>query len=104
MQENMREELISAYLDGDLSDDEAARVSQLLATDEDCQHTLAAFEELRAVIQTYPREELDRDLSIAVMSKLGIAHPPTPVVASKRRLIPAIVVALTAAAVLMLIV
>ena len=102
MQDNMREQLISAYLDGELSDDEAAHVTQLLVTDEECRRTLDAFQTLRASVQTYPNVELGRDLSGDVMAQLGIAHPL--MVASRKRLIPAVIVALTAAAILLLII
>jgi hypothetical protein len=73
MQNQFHEELISAYLDGVLSDDERARVEQLLASDTECQRTLREFELVRQSLQRLPHESLNIDLRNRVMAELGLA-------------------------------
>jgi len=71
-------ELFSAYLDGELTADEHARVEQLLAASPVARQLL---EELRAVgssLQLLPQQKLDEDLSARVLE-----------IAERRMLLPA---------------
>lgn len=78
MQDQQHEELISAYLDGELSPDEQARVLQLLESSEPCRQTLAAFQALRDRLRAYPREVLGTDLRNDVLAALPSVERPIP--------------------------
>jgi len=98
-----QEELISGYLDGELSKDEAAHVAHLLATDQECRDTLASLEALREAVQAYPHEELGKDLSSSVMARLGIAAV-TPKPATQGRRFRDVFAAVAAAAAILFII
>jgi hypothetical protein len=102
MNNQWHDELISAYLDDELTRDEAARVEYLLENDEQCRETYDAFLSVRSAIQNFPQESLTVDLSSSVMSQLG--HSPNTNRRRGRNLQIAIWGAFVAAAVVFLIV
>lgn len=63
------DELISAYLDGELSGDELARAERLLADDVDSRRLLEELRSLRAGMESLPRHQLDADFARRVMSQ-----------------------------------
>ena len=67
------EELLSAYLDGELSPVELAELERHLQTDPALQEQLRELEELSAAIQAFPRLSAPESLSAAVLARLD--HP-----------------------------
>jgi hypothetical protein len=67
------EELLSAYLDGELSPVEQAELKRHLQTDPALQEQLRELEELSAAIQAFPRLSAPESLSAAVLARLD--HP-----------------------------
>ena len=66
-QENeFSDELISAYLDGELHGDELDRVSEWLQSSTEAQQTLAELEALRSSLQSLPRNQMDGDFGARV--------------------------------------
>ena len=66
-QENeFSDELISAYLDGELHGDELDRVSEWLQSSTEAQQTLAELEALRSSLQSLPRNQMDGDFGSRV--------------------------------------
>jgi negative regulator of sigma E activity len=63
MSELDREELISAYLDGELAGQDLARAERLLAEDPDARQLLAELESLRHSLRSLPWERLPDDFS-----------------------------------------
>ena len=59
MDENKRDELLSAYLDGELEAAEAARIEQLLGEDEQARATLEEMQAVRRALRALPRHALD---------------------------------------------
>jgi hypothetical protein len=70
-------ELISAYLDGELTADEQVRVEQMLAASPAARQTLEEFRALGSTLQGLPPQKLDEDLSARVLE-----------VAERRMLLP----------------
>jgi anti-sigma factor RsiW len=64
-----REELISAYLDGELAEGERAEVEKLLAENSQLRQLHDELRALRAGMQSLERHQLDRDLSPAVLRR-----------------------------------
>ncbi len=103
-------ELISAYLDGELSGDERSRVTQLLASSDEYRQTLEAMQSLAQGMQTLPAYRLDDQFAKRVLAAAGNASASTPgsdasapqVAAASRRWHVGATAALTAAAVLLL--
>ncbi len=60
-------ELLSAYLDGELSADDRVRVDQWLATDADARRAVEEFRALSATLKNLPAVPLDEDLSQRVL-------------------------------------
>ncbi|MFW6171256.1 MAG: anti-sigma factor family protein [Planctomycetota bacterium] len=60
-------ELISAYLDGELTQDERARAERLLQTSPAHQESLQAMQFVRGAMQTLPRYRLDEGVSDRVL-------------------------------------
>jgi hypothetical protein len=77
-------ELLSAYLDGELTADEKARVEQLLATDPRARQLLDELRALSGMFQALPRHALGQDISQQVLHQaqrrmlLGPADMPQP--------------------------
>lgn len=95
MTELSREELIGAYLDGELSPEERARAEQLLAESEESRQMLEELRALRARVQALPRHSLPADFSQRVLQRaeremiLGSTVPAGPREAVARREPPA---------------
>jgi len=64
-----REELIAAYLDGELDSEEHKQVTQMLAEDPASQELLASFQKLRADLRSLPNYEIDGDLTDQVLGR-----------------------------------
>lgn len=71
MNDPTRNELLSAYLDGELTADEQAEVERLLAADPAARQLLDELRALSVALQTLPREELGEDLSEKVIRAAG---------------------------------
>ena len=69
MSTESREELISAYLDGELSDDERAQVEKWLAESAPLRQFRDELRALRSSMQSLKRHELDHDISGAVLRR-----------------------------------
>jgi hypothetical protein len=84
MTELSREELIGAYLDGELSSEERARAEQLLAESAESRQMLEELRALRARLQALPRLSLPTDFSQRVLQRaeremlLGTSAPTAP--------------------------
>jgi hypothetical protein len=64
-----REELISAYVDGELSAEERTRVEQWLAESAELRQLADELRALRSSMQALPRHQLDQDLGPAVLRR-----------------------------------
>lgn len=73
-----REELLSAYLDGEVTADERARVERWLAESSELRQLRDELVAMRAEIQSLPRQTLGHDLAAAVMRRTGPAAPLAP--------------------------
>src|SRR6185436_8839543 len=69
------DELLSAYLDGELSADERAAVEARLATDPAAQQLLHELRSVSQSVQALPTETLGRDLSQEIIRRAGEAAP-----------------------------
>ncbi len=65
------EELISAYLDGELTAAERQQVEQLLADNSEARDLLAELKALRADIKSLPRHRLEADFSERVLRQIA---------------------------------
>ena len=65
---HINEELLSAYLDGELSAEQQQQVDQLLRDDEDARHALDEMQSLRETLQSLPRQQLDENFAHRVLS------------------------------------
>jgi len=61
------DELLSAYLDGELTADQQAQVERRLASDPRARQLLDELRALRATLQELPEQQLDEDLGPAVL-------------------------------------
>src|SRR5690349_2091436 len=68
-QSDFDDELLSAYLDGELSSDEQALVEERLRTDPSAAHLLDELRQLSAALKSLPHESLGRDLRDAVRAE-----------------------------------
>ena len=74
-----REELISAYLDGELSAAEQQQVLQLLSEDEAANKLFSEFQLLRKSLRTLPAEQLNEDFTREVIERVKQRSPePLP--------------------------
>ncbi len=64
-------EMLSAYLDGELTADEQVRVEQILATSPEARQLVEELRALGSTLQGLPQQKLDEDLSARV---LGLAE------------------------------
>lgn len=64
------DELLSAYLDGELTEEERAEVNERLANDPAAKKTLAALHGISARVQSLPQEPLGRDLKQQVLEQI----------------------------------
>jgi len=63
------DELLSAYLDGELSGEDLARAERLLATQPDARQTLDELAALRASLRSIPRERLEPGFAQTVLRR-----------------------------------
>ncbi|MEN6457896.1 MAG: zf-HC2 domain-containing protein [Thermoguttaceae bacterium] len=85
------DELLSAYLDGELTAAERARVERLLATDPAARQTLDDLRAVSAAMQSLPREKVGEDLTQPVLQAaerrmLAEGRPDEPAVPLAREL------------------
>jgi len=66
-----RQELISAYLDGELSADERARVESWLAENPELRQFYDELVSLRSGMQSLPRHELEGDLAPSILRRIA---------------------------------
>jgi hypothetical protein len=71
MKNETENELLSAYLDGELDDAERARVERLLADSPAARQLLDELRALSSTLRSLPRHELEKDLSEEVMLSAG---------------------------------
>ncbi len=64
-----REELISAYVDGELSPDERAQVEKWLAESAEARQLYEELRTVRASLQSLPRHRLEQDLGPSVLRR-----------------------------------
>ena len=69
MNSEFHDELISAYLDGELSSAEAARVEAKLEQDAGLRQMMEELRTLRATLRALPRHELEADFSESVLRR-----------------------------------
>lgn len=79
MTELEREELISAYLDDELSADERARVEQWIADDSQARALFDELRALRASLQSLPRLDAPSGFAERVVQRVGQMTPTEPV-------------------------
>ena len=82
------DELLSAYLDGELSADERAAVEARLATDPAAQQLLHELRSVSQSVQALPTESLGRDLSEEIIRRAREATPAPAKRASDRKPLP----------------
>ncbi len=81
MTAEIREELLSAYLDGELSAEDRAGVETWLDSSAECRQLLDELRSVRSSMESLPRHKLATDLGPAVLRRaergvLGDAQPP----------------------------
>ncbi len=81
-------EMLSAYLDGELAPHERQEVERLLAADAEARQTLADFRALRAALQSLPLERLEPDFRDRVLRLAEHRMLAEPVVAGPGELRP----------------
>ena len=84
MIDDTHHELLSAYLDGELTADERQRVEKLLTENAECRQVFEELRALRASLASLPRQQLDADLGpqvirLAEQAMLGKARMPDDV-------------------------
>jgi anti-sigma factor RsiW len=82
MSELPHEELLSAYLDGELTAAEQAQVEQLLATSPRARQLLEELSALSATLQALPRQRLAEDLSGEVLRAIAQHREAAPSLAT----------------------
>lgn len=75
MTAEIREEMLSAYLDGELSAEDRARVEAWLADSADARHLLDELRAVRSGMKSLPRNQLAADLGPAVLQRAERAVP-----------------------------
>jgi|GEM_PF-2829104 len=73
-----REELLSAYLDGEVSPEERARVEQWLAESSELRQLRDELLSIRTDLQALPRHQVGHDLAAVVMHRSATASVPDP--------------------------
>ncbi len=77
-------ELLSAYLDGELTADEQAQVERLLAADPEARQLVDELRALSSSVKALPRHEIGRDISEEVVSRAKRQMPTQPAPARAR--------------------
>ena len=70
MDENKREELISAYLDGELDAAEHERTAKWIEEDPRAQKLLQELQGLQAAMRTLPQHRLEKNLMQPVLEQI----------------------------------
>jgi negative regulator of sigma E activity len=78
MNDHALDELLSAYLDGELTPEEQSRVEHALGESGRCRQRHEEFLALRATLQSLPREQLDTRFSERVMERIRRLHASHP--------------------------
>jgi anti-sigma factor RsiW len=73
-----REELLSAYLDGEVSPEERTRVEQWLAESSELRQMRDELLSIRTDLQALPRHQVGHDLAAVVMHRSAAASAPDP--------------------------
>ena len=76
--EPINEELLSAYLDGELSETESLRVEKQVAEDDSLRATLSELEKIRDEIRQLPRHTLSSDFAAKITQSIEQQQPKTP--------------------------
>ncbi len=86
-------ELLSAYLDGELSETERATLEEHLATCPECQRTLAELQQIRTLLRALPEPALERSFLLpetgAIPETLSRHSPGTQARHRTGRILPA---------------
>jgi anti-sigma factor RsiW len=93
---NLDDELLSAYIDGELTDGERAAVEARLENDPAARELVAEMRILSSTLKSLPRERIGEDLRAAVLSQIAdkrVALPPVRLSMTRRFLWPAIAIA-----------
>lgn len=69
------DQLLSAYLDGELTADERAAVEQRLASDADARQTIEQLRDLRATLANLPAEKADALFTASIMQRIATSSP-----------------------------
>lgn len=85
MDRNAQDELLSAYLDGELSEAERQGVEQRLRSDPEARRTLDGLRKAAAAMQSLPRGRAPAELAEAVRARLERRALLEPATASPRR-------------------
>ncbi len=97
-EQEQRDELLSAYLDGQLAAEERARLEAQLATDPALRTELEALRRTVALVRNLPRVPAPRNFVLP--QTIAIRPRPVPAVRSRRALAPLFTVATSIAALL----
>jgi anti-sigma factor RsiW len=93
---NLDDELLSAYIDGELTDAERAAVDARLETDAAARELVAQMRNLSGSLKSLPREALADDLRGAVLQQIGdtrVSLPSVKLSMAHRLMWPAIAIA-----------
>ena len=93
---NLDDELLSGYIDGELTDEERAQVEQRLENDSSARAMVDDLRALSGKLKSLPRQRLDEDLRTAVLTQIGrrsVELPPARISMARRLMWPAIAVA-----------
>lgn len=93
MSKHVNEELISAYIDGVLPDEDRREVEAAIAESETLQRVHAELLEIRAGFQQLPRYELPGDFHQRVLDRAAELRPTPAVTASSQSAVTAVVAA-----------
>lgn len=93
---NLDDELLSAYIDGELTDEERAAVEARLESDPAARELVAEMRSLSSSLKSLPREVLAEDLRGAVLQQVGdslVSLPAAKLSMARRLMWPAIAIA-----------
>jgi anti-sigma factor RsiW len=93
---NLDDELLSAYIDGELTDEERAAVEARLEADPAARELVTEMRSLSGALKSLPRESLNEDLRSAVLGQIGnrpVSLPRVERTATRRLMWPAIAIA-----------
>jgi hypothetical protein len=95
---NLDDELLSAYIDGELTEEERAAVEARLESDPAARELVAEMRSLSGTLKSLPRELLAEDLRSAVLSQIvdkQVSLPRAELTMVRRLMWPAIAIAAT---------